>query len=216
MRRGTKRGRPLRRPPGKGGSFRMAKAALAGVKKLRRAGEVKFLDHISAGLTIPLVVAALNPTILSLNAEGITSGTRIGRIIEPTSMFFRMCVTRNASASTPQFVRFVIFRDKDSNGVLPVWSGTGGMFSQTSVLSPLNRAEGRYRVVMDKLIPLNAQRLTGQVKKYFRLSGRTTYSGGAATQVNAQQNQYYFFICTDVAANLPNFYLSLRFNYRDT
>ncbi len=215
MRRGRKRGRPLRRVPG--GSFRIAKAALAGVKKLRRSSEVKFHPVSFGATTVPVVLEALEGLPLSAVAEGTTPNTRIGRVINPTSMFFRFCLTRSGSATTKvEFVRFVIIKDKDSNGVPPKWSPVGGVFDNATVITPMNRSEGsRFRVIYDALMPLNSDRLTAQKKKYIRLSGRTTFQGPLATDSSLEGNQYWLFIATDTSGTLPNFSLNLRINYRD-
>lgn len=219
-RRGTKRGPPLRRPPGRGGSFRMARAALRGVKKLRRQTEVKYVDSAITDAEIPTVASASPFIPLSLVAQGTTDQTRIGVKINPTSYFFRICVLRNTAASNTQYdlVRFVVIRDKDSNGIAPLWSGIGGVMEFVDVLSPLNRQESkRFRVLFDKMFVIKeAARTSWTRKKYIALSGTTTFQGAAATQANAEAGQLYYILVCDTVSNRPKYTQITRFSYRDS
>ncbi len=198
----------------------MARAALSGVKKLRRAAEVKFLTVEVGPQDVPQVITSTPGIPLSVAcAEGVASSQRIGRDVNFTSMFFRMTVSRDASSGTKlEFVRIVIIKVKDADGIVPIWGAVGGVFESPSVLSPMNRAEtNKFRVVLDKLITLSPERLTYFKKKYIRLSGKTTWDAASGTTATANANHYYLFIGTDIGgAFLPTFQLNMRMNYRDT
>ena len=132
----------------------------------------------------------------------------------------RVVVHRDEAASNAQydFVRFMIIRDQDSDGVAPIVAGLGGVLDQNDVLSPLNRTEStHYRVLYDKMFVLkDGAQSSWARKKFLRLSGRTTFSGAGGTVTDAVANHYYYVCFTTVGAvNTPKITLQTRMNYKD-
>ncbi len=203
-----------RRPAGKGSTFRMAKAALKGVKKLKRNTETKFVD-LSASGNLSLMTASTTPFWLSSVAAGTTGTTRIGNVINPTSLFVRYNIRRAiGSSNTVDDIRVVIFRDRETDGVLPFQSN---VFTNVTYYSPLNRIVApRFKVMYDKI-----HRLTllgpGAVtkKKYFKLSGRTTFGGVTADISEANDGHYMMYMLTPTTSSFPHIDFTVRFNFKD-
>ncbi len=195
----------------------MAKAALSGVKKLRRQAETKYTDTTISAQNIVQRNNNVTPTWLSKTIRGENpQGERDGDKITPTSMFFRYTIRRAlATASEFDVVRVTVFRDKETNGALPLWQE---LYANVSVISPLNRLNGqRFKVLFDKVhtLALVGPSILSR-KKYMRLSTTTTYIANAATIADAGDNHYFYFITTNVAANFPVVDLKCRINYKDT
>ncbi len=207
--RGTKR-----RRVGKSSAFRIAKAALSGVKKLRGERETKFHGETIASLNIPLVTSSITAHYLSDVDQGDGPGTRDGSDIKPTSLFFRYAVRRAiGSANEFDYVRIVVIKDEFTNGVAPQWSS---VFNSASVFAPMNRGNAaRFKVMYDKLIVVSDTTRAVTRKKYMRLSGTTSYflSGNGTADVN--KNSYWFFRATKSTGSFPVLDLDARINYKD-
>lgn len=209
MKRGTKR----RRTSG-GSAFKIAKAALSGVKKLRRDRETKFVRFTSAA-NIPQVTSGATAFYLSDIDQGDGSGTRDGAEVKPTSLFFRYGVRRAfTSTNEHDYVRIVVFRDNYAKGTVATLQQ---VFASISVFAPLNRINAaRFTVLYDKLHSLSdvgPGALTR--KKYIRLSRTTKYNGTGGGSADADVNSYYLFAFSGLVDNFPVLNLDVVFNYKD-
>ncbi len=208
-RRATKRRRVS------GSAFKIAKAALSGVKKLRRSFETKFHRSASSA-NVPQVGTGGVSFLLSGVTQGDTPVTRDGDLIKPTSLFIRYAVRRAlTSTNETDYVRIVIIRNSNPNGVDPLLQS---VFAPTlTVFSPLNRANAdQFHVMYDKLHHLSDVGPGAVVKKkYIRLSRTTSFFGAGSTITQANKNSYHLFRFCDKADNFPVLDFNVVFNYKD-
>lgn len=199
---------------GSGSAFKIAKAALSGVKKLRSATETKFVKLVSSA-NIPAAAVGLLSFYLSDVDQGDGQGTRDGVDIKPTSLFFRYGVRRAiTSTNEHDYVRIVVVRNAHANAINPQLSS---VFASADVFSGMNRFNAaQFTVIYDKLHHLSdvgPGALTK--KKYIRLSRTTSYFGTGGATVDANRNSYHLFRFCDAADNFPVLDLDVTFNYKD-
>lgn len=207
--------RPRRRSAGRS-AFRMAKAALGGVKKLRRERETKRID-VTGSITIATLATSTSAHPLSTVAQGDGEGNRDGTDIRPTSLFFRLSMETNPSSVLANLIRVVVFRDNDPSGVAPT---AGMLLERNNVRSPLESDNStRFKVLWDRLVILDEG--IGPrcrfYKKYIRLSGRMKYQGvtGNAADQGAGANSLWLLLATESATNLPLAEWDARMNFQD-
>ncbi len=130
-------------------------------------GELKFHDiewneavaDLSAGVIS-------NTSSLVLIGQGQTESTRIGRKCTITNIGWRgevqLILSATAAVTPAQAVRFMIVLDKQCNGAAPTVTGDGGVLESANFQSFNNLAnKGRYFVLYDKTVQLNAQAAAG-------------------------------------------------------
>lgn len=218
-RRGVKR-RLSFATPRRTSAFKMARAALGGVKKLRRERETKRFDAAINGFSVPLMTGAQLATLLTTVPIGDDFQTRDGNVIMPTSMFFRASLVLPAASTTGQVIRLTVFRDRNPSNEAPT---AANLYSTVSVLSPLEPDNStRFKVLWDKTLYLNSKEggPRGRVyKKYIRLSGRMKWIDSDTTGVVAgmadDANSIWFIAQCDTAANLPILDLKSRLYFKD-
>ncbi len=217
-RRGVKRNKGKFRRRGGRSTFRIAKAALRGVKKIKSSIETKFHD-VSTFFEIA-APTAYTITLLSGVPQGPQKSERIGENINPSSLFMRYRVTADG-LSANNTVRVVIFKDIDPDGILPTASV---LFERADIFSPLLRANARrFHVIYDKVHVLygssgaSAGRtpVVAYRKIYKRLSGTTKLVGSGGAIGQAAKNHYFIAFGTDVASNRPTVDFESRLNYKD-
>lgn len=217
-RRGVKR-RLSFQTPRRTSAFKMARAALGGVKKLRRERETKVLDTFLS-LAVPLFAGVNAGTLLTTVPIGDDFHTRDGMEIMPTSMFFRLSIVANAASTTGDVVRMTVFRDKDPSFLAPT---AAMLYSVVSVLSPLFRDNSeRFKVLWDKTIYLNSKDggPRGRIyKKYMRLSGKMRWissnSDGTVAGMSEGANSIWILIASDQASSRPSVQLKARLYFKD-
>lgn len=212
---GRKGFRKRRRRSGKGSTFKIAKAALTGVKKLRRQVETKLIGVLDT-FTVPVVASGIVATPLTLIAQGLREVDRVGGVINPTSLFIRGSVAIHSATITDyDLVRVTIFRDMyNPGGVSPIASD---LFEDADIHSPLEHDNfKRFKVLYDKTFNLAKQSPTVRhFKKYIRLSGSIHYNGPDATVAHMDEGNLWIITQSVQASNRPLFVFRTRVFFKD-
>jgi len=160
---------------------------------------------------------------LSLVAEGLTDELRIGDSIKPVRLNIKIQATSgtSTSAGNTEVYKYMVIRDKRSNGVVPSIAGVS-----TSVLEAFtpdkamlqHQAQTRFKSLAE--YDFSAAEVYNGQKSYLHsmsiaLSGTTSYIDGTATQGGAGDNQYYLFILTDSVNNTADFAITWQFMFTD-
>lgn len=203
-----KRRRFFKRKP----SAKMVKAVANVIK--RKDEERKYIDLDSQNAAY-----SFSGTVIPISScvQGTTALTRIADQINPISLNIRGRLIGNGAnvANTTQVARFMVFRDKFSNGAAPavadVLQITG---SNDIVYSPLNVNNlGRFIVLYDKMVTFDNQTLalgnasaSGSVRcapihVYRKLKYSTRYKANNGTVADYLSNGYFVLICGNVNTN---------------
>jgi len=193
-------------------TFRIAKAALSGVKKLRRQVEGKWNDFTSSYTAS--ASGTIDVSLLSGVSQGDTAETRDGLRVVPTSLFIRYMLTAHLSGGEDA-VRVSLIKDKFPKGAFLTLAQ---LYDTTAFLSPLKRENtDRFSVMYDRVHRISGTHGPEQayVKKYFRLSGQTTYKGTDSLIASADTNHYFLVTHNQGGSNRPTFNSVVRFSYKD-
>jgi len=180
-----------------------AKKATAIAKKALRvakAGETKYSDQSIYNSFSTVTAGDIRP--ISLIAEGDTASTRDGNHIKALAYRYSMQINKVDSNSVNSAVRFIIFKDKESQGTVPTVTQLLITASIHSAFNPDNKA--RFRVYSDKLVQMGGRYTTGNMfvapmAKILRATKKLNgvdigYKGTTATQADANHNHIY--VCT--------------------
>jgi hypothetical protein len=129
-----------------------------------------------ASVTQTPIVTVYNPLVL-----GTDYFQRTGRSVKFTSMYHRLTFQANQTATTPQFVRYILFWYKDPSGVAPTPLQMFG--SATPGINGMMNLNVRkdFEIIEDEIIPIspvsggNPQAV---LNKYFKLNKHTIYGNG--------------------------------------
>lgn len=203
------------------------------IKKLQRDQELKYSDVYQANndITTGAFVVLLNGI-----ASGTDSDQRIGDEVRATSIQWRMNFSSDPVATIPTLVRYILFWDKQANGLSPVIAGGAGttsLLDNTIVtdltLAPYNHeSSDRFRVLFDKTFTLEPfslavgggaamQRYMTSHKK-INLSRRVKHDGDTATFADIVTNALWFTFISDVAAAgiNPQVEFGSRYYFKDS
>jgi hypothetical protein len=178
--------------------------------------EKKFYDSAQSGL-IP-VTGASSAHLLTQIPQGLGELEREGGQVKVVSIQGRITYNFNSLAGTAlgQTVRLMIVLDKEEGLVTGLTPGDLLQNTTVPTVSPMlwNNAM-RYRILMDKIITLDADDPVKNVKFYFKFKRgiRVRFFGSAS--VNNTTNGIYWITYHDTTnpSNTPiqNGYLRLRF-----
>lgn len=189
----------------------MAGKALKGVRAIRKLINVekKFLDTTQSATTVG-TAATIAP--LTYIAEGDDYNSRDGHSILTQGMLFRMRMTANAT-SVVNFLRVMVFIDKEMNGVAPVVADI--LEAPTDYLSPLQHDSGRrFSILYDRIHALDYNgHGTAAVNKWFRINHHVKYTGTTAAAASSKEGQVYLLLLSDNNTNQVgiSWYNRLRF-----
>ncbi len=147
-------------------------------------------------------------------AQGDTNATRDGNQIMVNDFLTRFTTSMHATA-TVTFVRFIIFKDIQSNGVLPT---VAELLRGASVTSALNIVNGRrFTVLYDKLYSMDDIKSHSSQAKVFRNLGslKIRYLDSTANQAGAGTNALYVCAVSSEATNTPTIAFDFRLRFRD-
>lgn len=223
---------PRKRKNKKGG--KVPKAVKQFVDKKMDAGiENKVIAyHVPAGVNL----YSTDPQyygLLGNIAQGNLTSQRLGAKINLRSIRLLVSTSPNIAvgATQPQYVRFIVFRDKKVNGAgLLVndllWGGTVG--SATNYLRPYNPLQvgkgRRLQILKDFLITNHveggASNLSGgQTRKYFKkfaVNMPCQFRGDGVGTANVISGEIYLMIChSDASLNVPFINYSTLLEYED-
>lgn len=159
-------------------------------------------------------VITSTPTITELFDPNLGTGDTdlIGSKCVIRSLFIRLTIVPNASAGM-NFLRFIVFQDRQANGVAP----TSAFILDTTVnnkwLAPLRiDYSKRFKVIFDKLYTVDNDANGSQVDKIYRklyIRYADAYGGNPAT------NGLYLLMVSDQATNGPSVDYVSRVRYTD-
>lgn len=176
------------------------------VKQLQLDPELKYFDVSTSGtITSTGTLTALN----GIN-QGTNPNDRVGDKLKTVSSFLRLAMTVNATATT-NFLRVIIFRDKQTNLSVP---GVTDVLQSASFMSPLNNSYSmRFKVYFDKTYAFDAESAGTQVDKiYRRMKFKTEYSTGST---GIRTNGLFILLISDQATNGPTVNYYHRLKYKD-
>lgn len=221
MRRRRRYGRRRfnRKPRSMLGTAAKALSVALSVKKMLNV-EHKFVDTLvsAAGATAGLV------SPLSLVAQGVTENQREGDKIKATHLSIKFILAPSSTQSFLETFRFIVFKDKVSNGVVPtaaqlLQDTSAGVNQAFSHYNPDN-CPSRFHILMDKLLYSNVAGSGNQEPTIFflehALNHHLTYTGATAVQANADTGQLYLYVqCDNVAGGQATYVASARMSYVD-
>jgi len=160
---------------------------------------------------------------LSLVAEGLTDELRLGDTIKPVRLNLKIQVAsgNNATANNTNVHKYMVIRDRRSNGVVPSIAG-----ASTSILEAFtprdamicHQGQTRFKSLAEYDVSAT-QLLNGTISPLcdmsIPLSGTTTYIDQTAAQGGAGDNHYYLLILTDSTDNTIDFAISWQFMFTD-
>lgn len=179
---------------GIGSAAKVASAVLPIVRAINT--EVKYFDN-----SYTRTVDSATPTIdiQSLMATGTTETTRIGNSILGKDFNVRINMAGNFTSASSNYVRVIIFVDKETGAVTGAPSMATLLQSSTNILSAFHKDyTDRYAILKDKRIVLNTSSNPGAMfKVYKKIDFHTRFVGtGAVNPTNLGQNQIYIAIMT--------------------
>lgn len=196
--------------------------------------ELKFhdIDWDEAGADLSAGVIS-NTSSVVLIGQGVTESTRIGRkaVIKNIAWRGRLNLG-NLSISTitmPEITRLILVLDSQANGAAPTVSGADGLLETANYQSFNNLAnKGRFKVLMDKYIVLNALAAAGNgttndiggVSKTFAFYSKCEipieYSGTASPSVITEVRTNNIFGIMINESTQSNVSLDSKFRFRFT
>lgn len=179
--------------------------------------EQKFLDR---NITDSALVYNPSMLILSTMIQGTDASQRTGISIKAASIYVRLSLYRNSSATTTYDrlrVMLITDNDQDENGSYPLVSYLLQNVTQQTVLdSPLNITRaGRFNILYDKVYSLNNIRPNINVSIYKKLNHHVRFSGSTDTASSIRQGHVYLLILSEASANHPGMTCQTRFRYYD-
>lgn len=186
--------------------------------------EVKISDTIFGTIAAPIQIPSIGTVPVCMNnlGSGTTPGQRVGAQIASKSVYYQFIINFG-SATAAVAVRFILWWDRQCNGVLPATFFGAGLLENTTIpiVSPLalgNR--NRYYIVADERITLSPQGTNIQFVSGFRkINQLSTYEPTGANNFPFTGGLFYSFISdepTSSPTTNPTYYGIFRFRYMDT
>jgi len=174
-----------------------------------------FVPEVKHLLINPNGSASSAPTIsyLAICAQGDTDASRTGDAIQFLGLTARWTVI---VADTTNFFRFIVFRDVNSDGVVP--DSADVLVDASQVTSPMNPIyRKRFKVYHDEVVPISNTGPAAACGKFsFRAKFPIGYIGTTAAQTSAGTNSVYVLLMSDSgAASHPQYYFYSDLEYVD-
>lgn len=184
--------------------------------------EVKVSDTtfgtIGAGIAIPSTGTA--PVCMNNLGSGTFPGQRVGAQISSKSVYYQF-VINFGSASAAIAVRFILWWDRQMNGILPTNLASVLDNPTLGIVSPLllsNR--NRYFILADERVTLSPQGTNIQYISGFRkINQLSTYDQTGSVNYPLTGGLLYAFISDEPSTSSttnPTYYGVFRFRYMDT
>lgn len=189
-------------------AWRAWKTAKATRKRMNQSIEKKFIDTVFA----PTVITSAG-TIQQLDAtqQGADDNDqRVGDIIWVKSLFTRLSVVVNPTA-TQNFIRVIIFKDKQQNGTV---AGVTDLLQSASYTSQLNRDYSlRFKVIIDRTYCVDDAGSALQIDKlYKKLFYKAEYQTASLVP---RTNGLNMLLISDQATNGPTVQFNNRVRFID-
>ncbi len=205
-----KRGSKRRRT---GSAYKIAKKALSGVKKLRKAIEVKV--HDIAVNTLTLIGTAANIQSLGQIAGGSTFITRAGNSVTPFFYKLRFAWQGIANA-TKEIYRVMIFQDKKQ--VIATIPTLANVLASGSPLAQFNVLyRKRWNILYDQTFSMPSDTAIASsiaVILSGKMKGQIRWNSATATD-HTLNGLYMLLITNQAGTDRPSFEYSFRLFYND-
>lgn len=155
-------------------------------------------------------------TLLSGIAQGDESVQREGLVVQPSHMQYRIWCNANASSTGADYVRVIIFRDKEQHGTAPVATDILESDSFEEFCKHENRI--RFQILRDFLIKVDTGTNRSVIKKgiiKFNKKQRLHYIGTAGTAANMGRNTLYVLFIGNAVSNVPYLIMETRLRFTD-
>lgn len=172
--------------------------------------EFKYLDTSGSGV----VDNAGALTYLTGIAEGDDISNRNGRSIKSQSLFVKMRLVINASA-TGTCIRHIIVMDKHNQGATPTVTD---ILQTASVESSLNIStqQNRWHILSDEVISLTTSGgNTKYVERFYPWHAHIKYGGTTANVSDARFGAIFMLQISSEAINTPTSVYNIRYRYVD-
>lgn len=225
-RRGYKKRGPIKKKP-TGVWPAIQKVGGLAIKALSMLNSEK--KHVDVTRANAVVTSAGSMTLLNGLTQGTTDVTRVGDDVKFTSSFLRMGIQHNSAVTSGEFLRFILFRDNQSNGAAP--SGNDLLVTSSDPFSPLNLDYSRrFKILKDKIYcTSDSGSNEAQYLKFFLDFSKvkpshsskvnihkTDYGlGNAGTVADISTGAYYIWLCSNEAVNGPFVRFTNRLRYVD-
>lgn len=189
--------------------IQVASAAWRGVKYLRSLINV---EHQKVDQQVNTTISNTpNITHITAIAVGDAEGSRTGNSVLLKYLYLKHYYTINTSANFTR-LRVVVVRDKQQIAdTAPAYTD---VYETTSTISLLNKnTVGRFDILYDRLVNMDAQRPSASWDKYIRLNSHVRYNGTANT--DQQKGAIYLMVVSDQAVNTPTAVIQTRLMYID-
>ncbi len=149
--------------------------------------------------------------------QGNGENERQGNQIKVTQIYFNSLIKINPSAVNTQ-VRYIIFRDMQSNGVIPA---IGDLLNNSSdpqsLISPLNLTNKyRFQIMYNKLVRISSDFPSTQIKFFKRMDIKVRYADGVNTSANISTNSMWLLVFSNEDLLIaPTITHSVRISYVD-
>lgn len=203
---GRKRGGKFKKGQG---LVRQVKALQTQVKKLAKETkpELKYLDTINAN-NAPDTGVIVN---LASVVQGTDVGNRIGDVIRVRKIWGRMHLDRDASTDTS--VRFILFKDRQPNGVPPT---VNQLLQTVNFQSPLNMDyRERFQVYRDKTYTLNQSKNDTLDPKISKSINFTAQYGSPTANVPISDGLFALYMSNRNGLNVPTVDTYWRMRFTD-
>jgi len=162
-------------------------------------------------------------TYLSGVAQALTDTGRIGDKIHVTNISGAISAYNNVAAANNYIYSVFIIKDSDSNGVVPVISGTAqAMFTSFNARLAFTQTgtTERFKILARHDFAANAAALGGPQSGTFqkfniKLNHTLTYRDTSSAQTGAGKNALYMVIITDDTADVVDFVAPVAIEYVD-
>jgi len=207
---------------------KVVKGAGYAYQAIQLASKVAALINVEQKYFDRLEVGNQNKTpsveLLSNIDQGTDVNARIGNSIAIKSLYFKCNVIKHDSASMTR-VRLMLIEDKnDNHGTAPT---SASILKGNDMLSFLNKDNSmRYKVLMDKLVIVDANQPIKMIKKYFKFGGTSNERGKVtvwnkhitwhgASGGDTTKGHYYLLQFSDDDTNQPTIETNMRLKYVD-
>lgn len=161
--------------------------------------EDKFRDNFQTSFS-----STTTPSLTLLNelGQGTAESNRIGASVKNKSIYIRFFCDNNQSNPAPQYVRYMIVKDKQPNGAVPAITDIlNGSTIQSA--RQINKAK-RFQVYRDEVFYVDNNTKAGHVETIFvdlkdGQDDHTEYSGNSGTITDISTNAYYFIHFSNIA-----------------
>ncbi len=153
-------------------------------------------------------------TLLNGISQGVGVSQRIGRRALFQSVLLRWCIKINDANTNPHCYRIAIVLDRFPQGIFPpidqIWTSMNTAFAPVGVRTLSNT--NKFKVLWQRLIPLDLAHQVNRGSKFLRLRFSTLYGGTGPAIADMSTNALHLILTSDatgVGGNEPPLFQGL-------